>query len=66
MVWEVLDALLQDRNRTRNITLFLMFIGLGIERRRICSRRGHPMDGFFACVCFMSNQELYDVICEYI
>ena len=50
MVWEGLDALLQDRNGTRNITLFLMFIGLGIERRKICSRRGHPMDGFFAGV----------------
>lgn len=38
-VQELIDALLQDRNGTRNITLFLMFIGLGIERRKICSLR---------------------------
>lgn len=38
-VQELICALLQDRNGTRNITLFLMFIGLGIERRKICSLR---------------------------
>lgn len=38
-VQELMDALSQNRNGTRNITLFLMLIGLGIERRKICALR---------------------------
>lgn len=38
-VRELIDALAKDRNGTRNITLFLMIMGMGIERRKLCSLR---------------------------
>ena len=38
-ITELIAALSKDRNGTRNITLFLMLLGLGIERRKFCSMK---------------------------
>lgn len=38
-VRELIKALSQDRNGTRNITLLLMLMGMGIERRNVCTMR---------------------------
>ena len=38
-ITELIAALSKDRNGTRNITLFLMLLGLGIERRKLCSMK---------------------------
>lgn len=38
-VQELIYELSHDRNGTRNITLLLMLMGMGIERRRVCTLR---------------------------